>query len=193
MRLFLFYCSIPYSLLCPVYFFRYPSPVATHVHSVDVLFRQIIKRPIGRGATSSALEEDEERGQYQHVLKTTRLIFKTGTLPKWAPKSIIKNAESWVLEESEVDLDALEENVVEKRGGVGREMRSWTRNLDHANTMAVTESNVFRESFHGGEQRPVSLNSVYDVTSEVNLRFLRNRIEKFGLNRVVTHIDSVSA
>jgi hypothetical protein len=167
--------------------------VATHVHSVDVLSRQIIKRPIRRGASSSHIQEGGEEGQYQHVLKTTRLIFKTGSLPKWAPRQIKQNAESWVLEESEVDLDPLETDAIETRGGIGREMRSWTRNLNHTNLMAVTESNVFRERFQATEQNPVSLKSVYDVTSAVSMGFLRNRIENFGLNRVVTHVDSVSA
>ncbi|KDN43089.1 hypothetical protein K437DRAFT_274982 [Tilletiaria anomala UBC 951] len=93
------------------------------------------------------------------VLRTTRLILKRGTLPKWAPSGIIKNAESWVLEETEVEVDldlpaAVEDlsssatRSVPNRQDMrqkGREMRVWTRNLDHTNVLAVTEGVTLRE------------------------------------------------
>lgn len=173
-------------MLCPVYFLRYPNPLASHVLSVDVLSREVVSRPIGGGKAG-------EEQQQQHVLKTTRLILKRGTLPKWAPRGVIRNAESWVLEESEVDLDLLSPAVVEQQRGVGREMKSWTRNLDHTTVMAVTERNIFRERWDQTSQSSfVGLKSKSDVTSGVAFGLLRSRIEKFGLNRVVTHVDSVS-
>jgi len=173
------------------------------VLSVDVLSREIISRPIERF-------EGEEQ-QHQHILKTSRLILKRGTLPKWAPKGVIRNAESWVLEESEVELDPIDPTSAlrEDRKGKGREMKSWTRNLDHTTVMAVTELNIFRERLQrqgvsataqedvgggGGSAgtAQVGLKSTFDVTSGVTFGLLRDRIEKFGLNRVLTHIDTVS-
>ncbi|PWN87756.1 hypothetical protein FA10DRAFT_215748, partial [Acaromyces ingoldii] len=121
------------------YFLRYPNPLASHVISVDVLSRDIVRRPDTRGA--GAGEE-----QWRHVLKTTRLILKRGTLPSWAPRGIIKNAESWVLEETEVDLDPPGPSPTEAGGkGKGREFSVWTRNLDHTHVMAVTERTTYRE------------------------------------------------
>lgn len=153
-----------------------------------MLSREIIKRSVS---------EELKAGEEQHVLKTTRLILKKGTLPSWAPKGLIRNAESWVLEESEIELDQLPENAIEERGGKGREMRAWTRNLDHTTVMAVTESTIFRERpqriSDGKAGDHVGLKSMYDVTSGVSFSLLRGRIEKFGLNRVLTHIDTVSS
>lgn len=215
--------DIPFTILCPVYFLRYPNPLASHVISVDVLSREVVARPIlaanaassqastsstplagaseARGSGSSSRlsgwrfrtgQEVEQEEQVRHVLKTTRLILKRGTLPKWAPAGLVRNAESWVLEESEVDLDS------SPSGTGGREMRCWTRNLDHTTVMAVTEQNVFQEN----SEQPMDakdpktpftrLDSRYDIESKLSFGLLRNRIEKFGYNRVVTHVDTVS-
>jgi hypothetical protein len=103
-----------------------------------------------------------------------------------------------VLEETEIELDPVGPQVVEDRKGKGREMNSWTRNLDHTTVMAVTELNTFREKMQGasssvhGDMARVGLRSTFDVTSGVTFGLLRTRIEKFGLNRVLTHIESVS-
>ncbi|UZJ53182.1 hypothetical protein CBS101457_002502 [Exobasidium rhododendri] len=143
----------------------------------------------------------EGQSEEQTILRTSRLILKRGTLPKWAPRGILQNTESWVLEETEVELDPLTtDKVVEDRKGKGREMKSWTRNLDHTTVMAVTELNTFRERLHrsnvpsSSKERSgtatVGLRSRFEVTSSVSLGLLRTRIEKFGLNRVLTHIDS---
>jgi hypothetical protein len=164
---------------------------------VDVISRDIVKRPIGRAASSSSIsqriQDEDEEEEHQHVLKTTRLILKKGTLPKWAPRSLRKVSESWVLEESEVELDALRPDLIERREGKGRTMRSWTRNLNHTDLLAVTESTVFREKVpQGEEQSVIALKSTYDVSSAWSFALLRNRIEKFGINRVLSHVDSVS-
>lgn len=171
---------------------------------------------------SGAAEEDAI-----NVLKTTRLILKRGTLPRWAPKGLIRNAESWVLEESEVELDAHASSSAPAAAAAaaaaavpGRTMRSWTRNLDHTTVLAVTEQNVFSERLAGAstllphhqEQHSAeaadktqekkrrdgagtsgsALHSNFYVESGIGFALLRSRIEKFGLNRVVTHVDSVS-
>ena len=67
---------------------------------------------------------------------TTRLILKRGALPKWAPKGIVSRAESWVLEESEVDP-------------FGRVVRCKTRNLDHQKVMQVHEYTVLKDNEGG--------------------------------------------
>ena len=87
------------------YFLRYPNPYASHVASRDVISRTVT--PSG-------------------TLVTTRLILKKGSLPKWAPKGIMSKAESWIIEESEVDPIA----------GV---VRCTTKNLDHVKVMRVEE------------------------------------------------------
>ncbi|KAG9007356.1 hypothetical protein FRB90_009415 [Tulasnella sp. 427] len=50
------------------------------------------------------LEDDNLVGSAgRAALRTTRLIKKTGAVPKWFPKQFISRAETWVVEESEVD------------------------------------------------------------------------------------------
>lgn len=94
---------------------RYPNPLASHILSCDV-----ISRTVNTSGT----------------LSTTRLILKTGALPRWAPKGIVSRAESWVIEESEVDP-------------TGRVVRCTTRNLDHVKVLHVEERIVFRETVDG--------------------------------------------
>jgi hypothetical protein len=107
--------SDPWSIVSLAFFLRYPNPYAAHVLSCDV---------ISRTHTS------------QGTLLTTRLILKKGSLPKWAPKGIINRAESWILEESEVDP-------------LGRVVRCKTRNLDHVKVMRVEEITTLRQTETG--------------------------------------------
>lgn len=69
-------------------------------------------------------------------LVTTRLILKRGALPRWAPRGIMSRAESWVVEESEVDP-------------FGKTIRCITKNLDHVKVMQVEESVFFRQTPEG--------------------------------------------
>lgn len=64
---------------------------------------------------------------------TTRLILKRGALPKWAPRGIMSKAESWILEESEVDP-------------VQGTVRCTTKNLDHVKVMRVEEHVTFQRT-----------------------------------------------
>ncbi|OBZ79142.1 Protein UPS1, mitochondrial [Grifola frondosa] len=95
----------PWSIVSLAYLLRYPNPFSSHILSCDVISREV---------TSSG------------SLLTTRLILKTGSLPRWAPKGIISRAESWVIEESEVDP-------------YGKVMRCTTKNLEHVRVMRVEE------------------------------------------------------
>ena len=89
--------------------------MSSHILSCDVISREVT--PAG-------------------TLRTTRLILKTGSLPRWAPKGIVQRAESWVLEESEVDP-------------LGKVMRCTTKNLDHVKVMRVEEHIHIRQAEDG--------------------------------------------
>ncbi|KAI0724239.1 MSF1-domain-containing protein [Cerioporus squamosus] len=105
----------PWSIVSLAYLLRYPNPYSTHILSCDVISRELT--PSGS-------------------LLTTRLILKTGSLPRWAPKGMIQRAESWVLEESEVDP-------------LGKVMRCTTKNLDHVKVMRVEEHIHIRQTAEG--------------------------------------------
>jgi len=105
----------PWSIVSLAFFLRYPNPYAAHVLSCDVISRTHTP---------------------QGTLLTTRLILKKGSLPKWAPKGIINRAESWILEESEVDP-------------LGRVVCCKTRNLDHVKVMRVEEITTLRQAEDG--------------------------------------------
>ena len=97
------------------FFLRYPNPYASHVLSCDVISRDFT--PSGS-------------------LVTTRLILKTATLPRWAPRGIVSRSESWILEESEVDPQ-------------GKIVCCLTRNLDHVKAMQVHETQTFSQVGEG--------------------------------------------
>lgn len=162
----------PWTACVRAYFLRYPNPYASHVISVDVLDRSIIHRaspspssPLDPSSSRSATSGDTTgTTDGAFILRTTRLILKRGTLPKWAPKGLIKNAESWVLEESEVELDApFSEAQLADSDAVqeGRKMCTWTRNLDHTTVLAVTEGLVLQERIAKGS-RPSDRGSSFE-------------------------------
>ncbi|EJF66423.1 MSF1-domain-containing protein [Dichomitus squalens] len=105
----------PWSIVSLAYLLRYPNPYANHILSCDVISREVT--PEGS-------------------LRTTRLILKKGSLPRWAPAGMIQRAESWVLEESEVDP-------------LGKNMRCTTKNLDHVKVMRVEEHIHIRQAEDG--------------------------------------------
>jgi hypothetical protein len=107
--------SDPWPIVSLAFFLRYPNPYASHVIACDVISREFT--PSGS-------------------LMTTRLILKTATLPRWAPKGIIARSESWILEESEVDPQ-------------GKVVRCLTRNLEHVKAMQVHETQTFSQVGEG--------------------------------------------
>ena len=113
-----------------------------------MLERRLVSRPRAAAADAASLSS-------QLVLCTTRLILKRGTLPAWAPRGIVKNSESWVLEQSEVELDAPAGSGGDdgQRDAQGRRMRVWTRNLDHTHKLAVTEGLELAEGSARGATR----------------------------------------
>ncbi|KAK2461687.1 hypothetical protein APHAL10511_006150 [Amanita phalloides] len=140
----------PWSIVSLAFFLRYPNPYAAHVISCDVISR--IHTPSGS-------------------LLTTRLILKKGSLPRWAPRGIVSRAESWVIEESEVDP-------------IAKTVICRTRNLDHVKVMQVEESVFFRQTPEGKTLQ----------TTEARIRSgfgwgLTKRIENHGLNRFKAHMQ----
>ncbi len=203
-------------------------------------------------------DEDGDDDDDRLVLRTTRLLLKRGTLPSWAPKGIIRNAESWVMEETEVDVEypaaalstaaaaaagvagrgpgdgagagaqgttgsAAAGSAGTKSGSIaGREMRVWTRNLDHTNVMAVTEGLRMTEQLQlrppppstSSPSQPSPTQANYHATaaaallvplpatqyaaaghilSSYGFALLQRRIERFGLKRFTAHADTSRA
>ncbi|GAA5979225.1 hypothetical protein JCM21900_001570, partial [Sporobolomyces salmonicolor] len=143
---------------------RYPSPYGKHILSSDVISRTFIPET--------------------NVLRTTRLMHKRGKMPKWAPSFISSIGTSWVLEESEVELDLLAEGDAGKR-----ELRTRSRNLDHRNILEVFEWQVFTQP--GGDALATDSVTLTRITSEVDFWLLRDRIEKFALGRLPKSVDKV--
>lgn len=140
----------PWSIVSLAFFLRYPNPYAAHVISCDVVSRSIT-----------------DAGS----LLTTRLILKRGALPRWAPQGIVSRAESWVIEESEVDP-------------FGKVVHCRNRNLDHVKVMQVEESVVFKQ-FGDGQTLQ---------TTEARIRSgfgwgLAKRIESHGLAKFKANVQ----
>jgi len=140
----------PWSIVSLAFFLRYPNPYAAHVVSCDV---------ISRTHTDSG------------SLLTTRLILKQGAIPRWAPQGIISRAESWVIEESEVDP-------------FGKFVRCRTRNLDHVKVMRVEESQLFQAVDNGKTLQTTEAS----ITSKFGWGLTR-RIESHGLARFKANVQ----
>jgi hypothetical protein len=70
------------------------------------------------------------------TLLSTRLILKRGVPPAWFPTALMPRQESWIIEESEVDVD-------------GCVLSCRTRNLDHVKIIEVVETSELREGTDG--------------------------------------------
>lgn len=139
----------PWSTVSLAFFLRYPNPYASHVASVDVLSRSF---------TASG------------TLLTTRLILKRGALPRWAPRGIISKAESWIIEESEVDPE-------------GRVVRCVTKNLDHVKVMRIEERITLRQT----EDNQTRQETEAVFVSKFGWG-LTKRIESHSLSRFKAHV-----
>ncbi|KAI5476653.1 hypothetical protein MNV49_007431 [Pseudohyphozyma bogoriensis] len=100
---------------------RFPSPYATHVISSDVISRSFHPQT--------------------NTLRTTRLVLKRGKMPAWAPARVAEVGTSWVLEESELDME-----------GEQRWLRVRSRNIDHKTVMEVFEWQSFKQ-MEGDDQQ----------------------------------------
>lgn len=132
------------------FFLRYPNRYASHVVSADVLSRTISPRG---------------------TLLTTRLILKRGALPAWFPRGMMSRAESWIVEESEVDPE-------------GRVLQCWTRNLDHRTVMEVVEHTELREAEDGSTIHKTEARFVSGLGWG-----LKRRIEEYSATRFKANIE----
>lgn len=103
--------SNAFSSLVLAYANRYPNPLSNHIHTQDIL--------------SCTYDADSD------TLHTKKLILKSGKLPRWAPKGIIARAETWVVEESSVNV-------------LNGQASYLTRNIDHLSVLEVEELMHFR-------------------------------------------------
>jgi len=140
----------PWSIVSLAFFLRYPNPYAAHVLSCDVISRNVT--PEG-------------------ALQTKRLILKRGAVPKWFPRGIVSRAESWVVEESEVDP-------------FGRVVNCTTRNLDHVKVMQVVESTELRSLPDGNTMQTTQARFVSGFGWG-----LTKRIESHGLNKFKANVQ----
>ncbi|KAG8814023.1 hypothetical protein FRB91_006819 [Serendipita sp. 411] len=132
------------------YFLRYPNRYALHVISADVLSRKFT--PSG-------------------TLVTTRLILKRGILPAWFPRGLMQRSESWIVEESEVDLD-------------GKVLTCRTRNLDHVKIVEVVETTELRAAEDGTTIHKTEARFVSSLGWG-----LKKRIEEYSANKFKSNIE----
>ncbi|MBF3355631.1 hypothetical protein ISU91_21110, partial [Leptospira borgpetersenii serovar Hardjo-bovis] len=109
---------------------------------------------------------------------------------RWAPKGIISRAESWVLEESEVDP-------------LGQTLRCTTKNLEFTKVMKMEESVFIRQTEDGYVSQVPNLFSVNSFCLRKTVQptearvlsgfgwGLTKRIESHGLNRFKAHVHRV--
>ncbi|GAA5870993.1 hypothetical protein JCM16303_001654 [Sporobolomyces ruberrimus] len=142
---------------------RYPSPYGTHILSSDVISRSF--------------------DPSNNVLTTTRLMNKRGKMPKWAPSFISSIGTSWVIEETQVDLNLYEEG---QDGGAG-ELRTRSRNLDHTKILQVEEFQVFTQSSR--DSLATDSLTYSRITSDLDFWLLRDRVEKYGLSKLPKSIS----
>lgn len=121
---------------------------------------------------------------------TTRLILKKGALPRWFPNGIVSRAESWVIEESEVDP-------------FGKTVRCVTKNLDHVKVMQVEESVHFDQNAEGyvflfvnipHNLTLVDSKTLQHTEARIVSRFgwgLTKKIENHGLTRFKANMQRV--
>lgn len=105
------------------------------------------------------------------TLRTTRLILKRGALPAWFPKGLMQRAESWIVEESEVDVD-------------GKVLTCRTRNLDHVKVMEVIETTHLHEAEDGTTVHKTEARFVSGVGWG-----LKRRIEEYSASKFKTNIE----
>ena len=139
-----------WSIVSLAYFLRYPNPYASHVISCDVVSRE-------QTATGNLL--------------TTRLILKRGNLPRWFPQQFVSRAESWLIEESEVDP-------------FGKVVKCTTRNLDNLKVMKVEEHVQFRQTADG----QTSQRSEVRIVSGFGWG-LTKRIENYGISKFKANLQ----
>lgn len=113
-------------------------------------------------------------------------------MPRWFPQGMVSRAESWIVEESEVDP-------------FGKVIQCRTRNLDHVKIMRVEEFVEFRQSPEGYETLHLTWSTTYSyehfrskTLQHTEARIfsgfgwgLTKRIENHGLSRFKANLQRV--
>ncbi|SJM88255.1 probable protein UPS1, mitochondrial [Zygosaccharomyces bailii] len=125
------------------FFNRYPNPYASHVLSIDTLSREL---------------------DHEGKLRTTRLIKKTGKLPRWIRPFLGGISDSWIIEFSVVDPRRLI-------------MKTFTRNLDHTKIIQVEEYTTYQQAEQSFKRTACA--SQVKFSSGFNVG-IRNKIENWS-------------
>ena len=110
-------------------------------------------------------------------------------MPRWFPRGIVSRAESWIIEESEVDP-------------FGRVVKCLTKNLDHVKVMQVEESAQLTQTADGYVVRNGGLHILITIhrktlqhtEARIFSRFgwgLTKKIENHGLSRFKANLQRV--
>lgn len=124
------------------FFNRYPNPYASHVLSIDTISRHI-----------------DSDGN----LHSTRIIKKTGKLPRWVKPFLGRISESWIVEISKVNRN-------------DQTLSTYTRNLDHTRIIQVEEFTTYR---YDNDEGITKVESKVKFSSGFNIG-IRNNIEEWS-------------
>ncbi|OBA16283.1 uncharacterized protein OGAPODRAFT_99030 [Ogataea polymorpha] len=133
------------------YFNRYPNPYASHVLSIDTIDRHI----------------DAEGRLHQ-----TKLIVKTGRLPKWVKPFLGKISTSWIIERTVVDPSS-------------QTMQTYTRNLDHTKIIQIQEYNQYT---FDRELNQTTNNTTVTFSSGFQGLGIKNRIERWSQSKFAENL-----
>lgn len=131
------------------YLNRYPNPYASHVALCDTLERSL-----------------QPNGQ----LLVTRLIAKTGRLPKFITYLVGEVNRLWIVEKVQIDPNGF--------------MQTYTRNLDHTRVLVIEELTTYRANASGATDVKLSVR----VTCGFNRFGIRERLEKWTLSTMTANL-----
>ncbi|ODQ78327.1 hypothetical protein BABINDRAFT_9531 [Babjeviella inositovora NRRL Y-12698] len=129
------------------YMNRYPNPYATHVQSVDTIDCRI----------------DATTGD----LMLTKLIVKTGRLPKFITYFVGDVTKSWVMEKIRINRDT-------------QTMTTYTRNLDHKKIIIIEEFTHYSTNADGF----TDVQSSVKFSSGINKFGIKNKLESWGHSKM---------
>ncbi|GME76666.1 unnamed protein product [[Candida] boidinii] len=134
------------------YFNRYPNPFASHVLSTDTIEKFI-----------------DEQGK----LHQTKLIWKTGRLPKWVKPFLGKISRSLIIEKSIVDP-------------VNKTMKTYTSNLDHTSIIRIEE---FTKYQYDSDENVTKSTCTVKFSSGFKGFGVKDRIEKWSYSKFAENLS----
>lgn len=137
------------------YYNRYPNPYTKHVQSMDMLDCHV-----------------DSHG----CLWTTRMMKKTGRLPKFIKPLLGNSLSSWVIEKSVINPET-------------QTMWSYTANLDHRRFIKVEEYVKYRVVDGDNDKTTVKSKVIFSS----NLFGLKQRVEQWSHNKFTQNIKNSRA